>query len=564
MLYKIHRNIKILPFLAGFFFILFTAGQVGAINVGDSVNFNVDQNFDLSARSQVPATLVKVTSNLYFYVETGWWNTQPLAKKTEILSGFDSLSIEFSDNIYPTLTSVFGSEWSPGVDGDNKITLLFHSLKENTSGYFRSADEYVKLQAPDSNEREMVYLSIAKISDSQLKGFLAHEFAHLITFNQKNRIQGVQEEVWLNEARADYTSTILGYDKVLQGSNLQKRINDFLVQPADSLTEWQNTKYDYSTESMFVHYLMDHYGINILIDSLKSKLVGIPSINAALLKNGAEEDFSQIFTNWTIAVIVNDCLQDAKYCYLGQNLQNLRINPTLNFLPLTGSSSLSVTNITKNWSGNWQKIIGGNGNLTLDFSSLAGLNFKVPYILVDKNNNYTVKFITLDDKEKGQITINDFGTKYNSLIIIPTLQTKLSEFNGFELTYPYAFTASISQNMPEEDPVIIQKLLNQIADLKKQIADILAHSPSPAPGSGGCGAFNNNLYLGISNSNDVTCLQRFLKAQGTDIYPEALVTGIFGNLTKVAVVRFQQKYNIPQTGFVGVLTRTKINQLLAP
>jgi peptidoglycan hydrolase-like protein with peptidoglycan-binding domain len=59
--------------------------------------------------------------------------------------------------------------------------------------------------------------------------------------------------------------------------------------------------------------------------------------------------------------------------------------------------------------------------------------------------------------------------------------------------------------------------------------------------------------------------------QGSDIYPEGLLTGNFGNLTKSAVARFQEKYKnevlLPLglsegTGFAGVLTRQKINQLL--
>ena len=64
------------------------------------------------------------------------------------------------------------------------------------------------------------------------------------------------------------------------------------------------------------------------------------------------------------------------------------------------------------------------------------------------------------------------------------------------------------------------------------------------------------------NNNDVKCLQEFLKNQGGDIYPEGFVTGNFGNLTKLAVIKFQEKNTISATGFVGPLTRTKINQIL--
>ena len=547
--------------IIGIFFLLFYWADIKAANVGDYINFKVGKDFEVNEKSEVSAILVKNAPNLYFYVEKSWWNSQVPAKQNDILANLNNLSYEFDSKIYPTLTSVFGQEWKPGVDGDNKIVILFHSIKQDAGGYFRSADEYIKIQVPDSNEREMIYLPVADIDSSKLKILLAHEFVHLITFNQKDKMQNVQEEVWLNEARADYSSTILGYDDSFEGSNLQKRVRDFLEKPSDSLTEWQKTKHDYAVASVFTHYLVDHYGISVLSDSLKLKSIGIDSINEVLLRVGYKENFSEIFTDWTIAVIINDCSYDLKYCYLNKNLTNLRINPTLNFLPLTGNSSLSVTNITKNWSGNWQKIIGGKGNLKLEFSSLAGLNFQVPYIIFDKNNNYSIELLRLDKNEKGEINIEDFDLKYNSLIIMPSLQTKISGFNGLEFTYPYTFTVSI-KGEEQEDPLLIQKLLEQIESLKKQIAALQAKNNGQNQNNSLCKQLNNNLYFGVLINNEVRCLQQFLKDQGYQIYPEGLVTGNFGNLTKSAVIRFQGKYGIIQTGFVGILTRTKINLLL--
>ncbi|GAI49200.1 unnamed protein product, partial [marine sediment metagenome] len=72
-------------------------------------------------------------------------------------------------------------------------------------------------------------------------------------------------------------------------------------------------------------------------------------------------------------------------------------------------------------------------------------------------------------------------------------------------------------------------------------------------------------------SDDVRYLQIFLKAQGTEIYPEGIISGWFGPLTKKAVMRFQEKYAedilapwglTKGTGFVGETTRAKINEIL--
>ena len=107
---------------------------------------------------QITAVLVKTNPKLNFYVEKNWWDLQTQAKQTEVLNNLDILSQEFENKIYPNLTSVFGSEWKPGVDGDEKITILFQSLREGAGGYFKEADEYLKLQIPNSNEKEMIYL----------------------------------------------------------------------------------------------------------------------------------------------------------------------------------------------------------------------------------------------------------------------------------------------------------------------------------------------------------------------------------------------------------------------
>ena len=107
----------------------------------------------------------------------------------------------------------------------------------------------------------------------------------------------------------------------------------------------------------------------------------------------------------------------------------------------------------------------------------------------------------------------------------------------------------------------------QIAEVQAKINAILAERQK----IGTCTFFSNDLYFGILNSQEVRCLQEFLKSQGLEIYPEGLVTGNFLNLTQSAVIRFQEKYKeeilIPLglekgTGYAGERTRSKINQLL--
>ncbi len=64
-----------------------------------------------------------------------------------------------------------------------------------------------------------------------------------------------------------------------------------------------------------------------------------------------------------------------------------------------------------------------------------------------------------------------------------------------------------------------------------------------------------------SRSSDVTELQTFLATDST-IYPQGLVTGYFGFLTKAAVSNFQSRNGLSKDGIVGPMTRAVINQQL--
>jgi len=569
---KISNGVKKTIFVISLIYFFIVGSATSASQLGESVSFNIDPNYDISGRTELVATLVKTSPKLYFFIDKSWWESQNNYQQSELLNHFEILTQEFEQKIYPNLTTAFGSEWKPGIDGDERTTVLFHPMKEGVGGYFRSLDEYLKLQSPESNEREMIYVTTSQIDDNQLRIFLAHEFTHLITFNQKERTFGVSEETWLNEARAEYSATLLGYDDVYERSNLQRRVKTFLEEPGDPLTEWQGKKADYGSLNLFTQYLVDHYGVIILSDSLKSREVGIFSINEALAKNKAKEDFSQIFTNWTIAVLVNDCRPGPYYCYLNKNLKNLKINPSINFLPLTGKSVLSVTNITKNWAGDWQKIIGGKGVLKLEFSSLAGLNFQVPYLIQDTDGNYSLGFLVLDKNQKGELYVSDFGTTNRALIITPSLQTKISDFNGVEPTYPFTVTVSVIERTPQEEAELIKNLMEEIKLLNEEISRLRTKINAILNKTTiSCQKIEDNLYFGMRNNSQVRCLQEFLANQGKEIYPEGIVSGNFLSLTQVAVSRFQEKYAseiltplgfTKGTGFVGRRTLIVINRLI--
>jgi len=69
--------------------------------------------------------------------------------------------------------------------------------------------------------------------------------------------------------------------------------------------------------------------------------------------------------------------------------------------------------------------------------------------------------------------------------------------------------------------------------------------------------FNTYLHLGV-RSAEVSALQTYL-AQDATLYPQGLVTGYFGSMTKSAVIRFQAKNGLVADGLVGAATRAALN-----
>ncbi|OGZ20037.1 MAG: hypothetical protein A2654_02370 [Candidatus Nealsonbacteria bacterium RIFCSPHIGHO2_01_FULL_43_31] len=558
-------------FITLFFFILPLFAEAQEI-LGQQAVFNIEASYDLFQRSTLSATLLRISPTAYWYVDTKFWEGLTPEQQIEINQSLSLLAEEFETNIYSKLTRTFGSEWSPGIDKDTRITILMHQMQKTTGGYGDTADEYPKVQIPESNEREMIYLNTQHINTPYIKSFLAHEFIHLITFNQKNKKYGVSEDIWLNEARAEYAPTFLGYDDNYEGSNLQRRVRDFLDKPSDSLTEWRETSADYGVANLFIQYLVDHYGLQVLSDSLGKKETGIKSINLVLSQRGFQENFADIFTNWSIAVLINNCQISEKYCYYNKNLKDFRITPLINYLPFVGESTLSVTNTTKDWSGNWHKFIGGKGALTLDFTGPQGVIFSIPYLINRSNGEIIIDNLSLNALRGGKIFVPDFGSESVALTIIPITETKIAEFLNIEPSRTFSWTASTKAEMQIIVPSLSTlkkpitemtraEILARIAEIQQIIVQLQALLLQLG-GATSCQSINQDLSFGMKGNPQVLCLQEFLKNQGTAIYPEGIINGNFFNATLQAVIRFQQKYSIQGTGYVGPVTRVKINQLL--
>ena len=555
------------------------AGQplfVEADVIDQQVTFFVDPSYDLPKRNELAATLRKVTPQMYFYVEDSWWNGLNSQQANALLVSLAQLGTTFERDVYPLVTGFFGQENTPGVDRDSHITVLVHEMREDVRGYVRTADAYTRAESQRSNEREMIYLAASRVTSSLASSYLAHEFTHLVYLNQKELLRGVEDDVWIQEGFAEISPLLAGGTEVSK-EYLARRIRDFVTNPRDPVAEWRNSPVDYGVVAMFFEYVREQYGMQLFKDMLSSQKKGIAAFNEALAKAGTQKRFVDVFQGWLYALFLNDCSYGQEFCFQEETVRQLRVAPYTSFLPAFGTSELSFSSQTKEWAGNWYKISGGTkGKLEILFSGNPQAPFRVPYLLEKNTGAYERGTLEINSvTQKGTLVVPQFGGDVSAIILMPFIEGRSSGFGSFDPVYLFSWKIAITQSSSQNPGTIedltlqIESLLRQVANLRSQLAALQSQQGAPVS----CGLFQSNLFLGLSNSNDVRCLQQQLKDEGPAIYPEGLVTGTFGQLTLGAVIRFQEKYAAEiltplgltkGTGYVGSSTRAKLNQLSAP
>jgi immune inhibitor A len=295
----------------------YTVGTRHVFNIADITRNNY---FTATASIRV------VTEHAYWYVKDGYnVGNSALQKAAQ----------HFEEHIYPETRRVFGQEINPGVDNDTRITVLIAPVP-GVGGYFSSADAYPRIVNPNSNQRDMIYISSVPRGDpldpdNYFMGTLAHEFQHMIHWNVHR-----DREVWVDEGCAEIAMYLNGYDP--GGSDMS-----FTLTPDTQLNAWDDTSkaiQHYGASYMFLRYGMDRFGgEGFLGKLLASNRLGVAGFDEALAASGYTEGFDGAFKDWTVANMLNDSkLDGGRYSYS----QGGRVAPgrTISGYPATRSESV--------------------------------------------------------------------------------------------------------------------------------------------------------------------------------------------------------------------------------
>ena len=274
--------------------------------VGDQLSFWVE-NQDKHNNFQVKATLRYATEHLYFWVENGVHFHQNDVK---------DLSETFENETYPINREFFGSEWTPGVDGDPHIYLLYaRNLGDSVSGYFSTRDPFPPSVSEYSNAHEMIMVNAdtTPLDQDYTYGVLAHEFEHMIQWYQDRN-----ENNWLDEGFAELAAFINGRD--IGGFD-----SLYAMDPDIPLTHWpeDDTSPYYGSSFLFVDYFLDRFGEKATRTLISHPGNGLAGIDVTLKELGAIDPLTgtliqadDFFLDWVLANhIQDDKVADGRYFY---------------------------------------------------------------------------------------------------------------------------------------------------------------------------------------------------------------------------------------------------------
>jgi immune inhibitor A len=239
--------------------------------VGDRHSFWVTDT-STNVDFQTPATLRYVTDHAYFWVgDNVRYNERDLER----------LALDFENHIYPTTRAFFGSEWTPGIDEDPHVYILYVSgIGSGVAGYFSSADLLHPLTYDHSNAHETFLFNAdnTSLSYENANGVLAHEFQHMIHWYQDRN-----ETSWVNEGLSELAVLLNGYD--LGGFDYF-----YVNRPDLQLNDWPNDEYStaphYGASFLFMTYFLDRLGEETTKLLVKNPENGMKSIDLVLEEEG--------------------------------------------------------------------------------------------------------------------------------------------------------------------------------------------------------------------------------------------------------------------------------------
>jgi len=234
-----------------------------------------------------------------------------------------------TEGIRALVSNIFGTEdggeldGNGGIDADQHISILLYDIDYDYEssqtggvlGYFWEKDEYsdAQMQAYGlrSNEKEMFYLDVHFLDRFPMimVSCLSHEYQHMIHFNQKCLIRGVDSPVWFNEmcsmVAEDFIGSLVGIPEDGSPRTRIPMFNRFYHQ--SGVVDWlsgSDVLKSYASSYAFEAFLARNFGgAELFHDMLIRSEVGTDAVTSSVKKLGTADSFDDIFKKYATAFV---------------------------------------------------------------------------------------------------------------------------------------------------------------------------------------------------------------------------------------------------------------------
>lgn len=290
---------------------------------------------------QITARLRAASATSYIWIPDSYFSANSAVNNDNllVLSQLTTLDDKFNgtgpvggSGIRALVSNIFSTEnggepgGNGGIDGDQHIHILLYDIDWDyssgqtggTLGYYWGKDEYPDSVMQDygyrSNEAEMFYLDVHFTDHYPMMmiSVLAHEYQHMINFNQKVLLRNVDSPTWFNEmcsmVSEDFVGSIQGIPDEDSPRSRIPRFNGYYYD--SGVTDWlggSSVLKSYASAYVFGAYLARNYGgAQLFHDMLCRSETGIQAVTASLQNLGTGTSFSDAFLDYTTAFVFDN------------------------------------------------------------------------------------------------------------------------------------------------------------------------------------------------------------------------------------------------------------------
>lgn len=301
---------------------------------------------------QEPTRLMAIADIVYIWIPDKYFSNSSTKKNDNLVTQaqIDLLKDKFNgptsyngtEGIRALVSTIFSTEngGEPGGDGgidhDQHIHILLYDIDYDytstqtggTLGYFWAKDEYPDSQMQQwgmrSNEAEIFYLDVHFLDygPMMMVSCLAHEYQHMINFNQKTLLRNVSSvPTWFNEMCSLVAEDFVGQSVgIPEEDTPRSRIRRFNSSYYDSgVVDWlegSNVLKSYASAYVFGAFLARNFGgATLFHDMVCSSAVGTEAVTNSVVKLGTAGSFGGAFLDYATAFVFDDSQTPSIYAF---------------------------------------------------------------------------------------------------------------------------------------------------------------------------------------------------------------------------------------------------------